>query len=135
MEDPIADTQDTSAMETHSSIIPTMYSSSHHLLQLGSNHTPWGSLPCHRQPPMDNGWGDPPLESQLASPSREAPSVFMAPLTQIIDPRSEALHTPSQIERLASFSAPYLMANPLTACEGDTAMRPLLTRSPLKQMS
>jgi len=71
---------------------------------LASESTPYGQLE-----------GDPPLEYPLASPSREAPSAFMASLTQLMHFRSEAPHTLLCSEGLALFRVPYPVANPPTA--------------------
>jgi len=69
-----------------------------------SSSTPYGPLAS-----------DPLPGYPIASPSREAPSMFMEPLSQLMHTRSVVLCTPLHGEGLTSFRAPYPMANPLTA--------------------
>src|SRR5882724_12527456 len=69
-----------------------------------SSLTPYGPLA-----------GDPPPIYPITSPAREAPSVFMQPLNQLMNTRSAAPHTPLHGEGVTSFRAPYPLANPLTA--------------------
>ena len=50
----------------------------------------------------------------IASPAREAPSVFMQPLNWLMHTRLAAPCTPSHGEGVTSFRVPYPLANPLT---------------------
>ena len=93
----------------------------HHVLQqyplapIREHSHPTGFTPVSSLTPYQPLAGDPLPGYPIASPSRESPSVFMEPLSQLIHPRLEAPCTPSHSEGLTLFRVPYPMSNSPTA--------------------